>query len=198
VPNGKVGLAQLKGPKGIRTIGYTGNNGFYIFPKSSVKDEAELKRVLTFFDKLLDKKMADLTQHGIEGVDYKIVDGKAQMIDQDHFNKTVKMFTNGLPVDQTGGNRTPPLQRPLEEAASKMYNDNQPYLVKDASTGLFSQTYADKGADLDQEIQDANVKFITGNIDENAWKAAVEKWKKDGGDKVMAEFTAAYAKIAKK
>jgi putative aldouronate transport system substrate-binding protein len=43
-------------------------------------------------------------------------------------------------------------------------------------------------------IKDANIKFITGNIDENAWKAVVEKWKQSGGDKVMAEFTAAYAK----
>jgi putative aldouronate transport system substrate-binding protein len=195
VPDAKVAVAPVKGPQGIRVPGYSGNNGFFVFPKSSVKTEAELMQILSFFDKLLDPKMANLLHYGIEGTDYKVVDGKAQIINQDHFNNNVKMFTNGLPVDQTGGgNEMPPLRRPLDEAADKIIKENDKYLVKDPTMTLFSQTYADKGADLQQMIHDADIKFITGNIDENGWKSVVEQWKKAGGEQVMAEFTADYAK----
>lgn len=198
VPTAKVGVAPIIGPEGRRVPGYSGNNGFFLFPKSSVKTEAELKQILTFFDKLLDKDMANLTHYGVEGVDYKVTDGKAETLDQDHFNNNVKMFTNGLPVDQTGGNEMPALKRPLVEEADKIIKENDKYLVKDPTATLFSQTYADKGADLDQIMKDANIKFISGNIDEAAWNTAVEQWKKNGGNQVITEFTAEYKKTTGK
>jgi putative aldouronate transport system substrate-binding protein len=46
-------------------------------------------------------------------------------------------------------------------------------------------------------IDDATFKFISGSIDENAFKAEVEKWKKQGGDKIIEEINASNAKVKK-
>jgi putative aldouronate transport system substrate-binding protein len=47
-------------------------------------------------------------------------------------------------------------------------------------------------------LLDAKVKFVMGKIDENGWKAAVEQFKKAGGDKAAQEYADAYTKAAKK
>ncbi|UUZ90208.1 hypothetical protein LJK87_30090 [Paenibacillus sp. P25] len=47
-------------------------------------------------------------------------------------------------------------------------------------------------------IWDAQTKFIMGKIDEAAYQAEIEKWKKAGGTKIMEEYKADYLKTHKK
>jgi putative aldouronate transport system substrate-binding protein len=60
-----------------------------------------------------------------------------------------------------------------------------------------SETQTTKGTELKPLIDDARTKFILGKLDEAGWKQAIEQWRKAGGDKVIEEFSAQYAKNGK-
>ena len=47
---------------------------------------------------------------------------------------------------------------------------------------------------LDKIIEDARIQFIVGQIDEEQLKAQWDLWSKSGGDKVIEEVNAVYAK----
>ncbi|MDF2962092.1 MAG: transporter substrate-binding protein, partial [Paenibacillus sp.] len=68
VPTAQLDITPWDGPQGPKVAAQNGNNGLLVFPKSTVKTEAELKRILTFLDKLLDPEMSTLQKRGIEGV----------------------------------------------------------------------------------------------------------------------------------
>lgn len=58
-----------------------GYNNVVLFPKSAVKDEAELKKILAFFDQMMTPEVANLMYWGIEGTHYTVEDGKAKATD---------------------------------------------------------------------------------------------------------------------
>jgi putative aldouronate transport system substrate-binding protein len=86
--------------------------------------------------------------------------------------------------------------RPLFVYTTKLIMANEPYAVKDPSV-LFmplSGTFTMKGKELEKIISDARVKFIMGQLDEAGFKAEVERWKKQGGNDIIKELSAEYAK----
>ena len=60
---------------------------------------------------------------------------------------------------------------------------------------FISYTYSERGSELDKIIEDARIKYIMGVIDLAGWEAAVAKWRKDGGDKIIEEYTQAYNEV---
>ena len=70
-------------------------------------------------------------------------------------------------------------------------------MVPNVALTMNSKTYSEKGGELDTLIRDAQTKFIMGKIDEAGWQAEVDKWRKAGGDKMIEEYTAEYAKQKK-
>jgi putative aldouronate transport system substrate-binding protein len=58
-----------------------------------------------------------------------------------------------------------------------------------------SKTYATKGAQLDQIVADARIKFLAGQIDEEGLRAELQRWHREGGDQIIEEMTELYAKI---
>ncbi|WP_248930678.1 extracellular solute-binding protein [Paenibacillus hamazuiensis] len=195
VPNGVVDIAPYKGPSGNRVPAEPGNNGFFVFPKSSVKTENELKRLLAFFDKLLEPEMSTLLTRGIENKHYtKTSDGKAQFKDLALFNLEVKPYRDSLPSFEVTGTGLPLSMTDLQAKGWKVVADNLPNVVKNPALTLNSGTYSEKGNELDTMIRDAQTKFIMGKIDEAGWQAEVNRWKTAGGDKLIEEYTAEYAK----
>ncbi|MNP72733.1 Lipoprotein LipO precursor [compost metagenome] len=77
---------------------------------------------------------------------------------------------------------------------NKIVSENDKYAVANPALTLISATYTERGSELEQLITDAETKFIMGKIDEAGWKAEVEKWKKNGGDKMMEEYKASFQK----
>ncbi|MBW7454642.1 extracellular solute-binding protein, partial [Paenibacillus sepulcri] len=69
-------FGAVSGPTGLHNLPTTGYGGVFLISKSSVKTEADLKKVLSFFDKIEDKDMQILISYGIEGKHYKVEDGK--------------------------------------------------------------------------------------------------------------------------
>src|SRR5690625_5202329 len=59
---------HIEGPSGEYTVyGKPGYTRSYMFPKSAIKTEEELKEVLAFFDKMMTPEFANLVAWGIEG-----------------------------------------------------------------------------------------------------------------------------------
>ncbi|NHN34263.1 extracellular solute-binding protein [Paenibacillus agricola] len=198
VPNAVVDIAPYMGTSGNRVPAESGNNGFFVFPKSSVKTEAELKRVLGFFDKLLDPDMSTLLTRGTEGKHFtKASDGKAEFKDLTLFNLEVKPYRDSLPSFEVTGLGLPLKLNELQAKGWKVVEDNLKVVVPNMALTLTSKTYIDKGGELDTMIRDAQTKYIMGKTDDAGWEADLDRWKKAGGDKVMEEYTAEYAKLKK-
>ena len=54
-----------------RVAAETGNNGFLVFPKSTVKTEEHLRELLRIIDRMLDEAVATLLSLGIKGVHWE-------------------------------------------------------------------------------------------------------------------------------
>ncbi len=198
VPTAQMDAAPLEGPSGIRVPAESGNAGILTIPKSSVKNEAELKRVLGFLDKLLDKEMVYLLNKGIEGKHYKIDGNFTVSLDKDADAKEVKPYRDTL--IQRGDNYN--MDKVTKDTDlflknKKIVSENDKFIVNNPALTLVSTMYTERGKELEQMITDAETKFIMGKIDEAGWKAEIDKWKKAGGDKLMEEYKADYLKTKK-
>lgn len=172
-----------------------GSNGIFAFPKSSVKTEAELKQILAFYDKLGDEKMATLFRWGVEGKHYKLDNGKPVFIDQQLYTTQVSPYTKLMAVDD--GNAIEGSLPPSLIKEKQLNLDNEKHLVANPAEALISDTYSEKGGQLDKIIEDAKVKFVMGKLDEAGWKQALDQWRKNGGSKVAEEYAESYAKAKK-
>lgn len=189
-PKAQVDVAEnFDGPQGQRVRATFGYDSLIAIPKSSVKDEAKLKQILGFLNKLGDDAMLSLINAGIEGTDYSLEGGKAKKIAGSKGSEDWNNFRWGNPY---GG--VPLEKTPLETKIDKLFNDNAKIGVTDLSAALLSETNLQKGADLKKAITDAQVKYVLGELDEKGWNDAVDKWRKNGGDKIIEEFTADYNK----
>jgi putative aldouronate transport system substrate-binding protein len=77
----------------------------------------------------------------------------------------------------------------------KLIDANENYAVPDPTVSLISETYLQKSQQLTQIISDAQTKYIIGELDDAGFQAAVDNWRKSGGDQVIREFTDQYKKL---
>ncbi|WP_274651368.1 extracellular solute-binding protein [Paenibacillus humicola] len=189
---------SVEGPDGaLHNLPTSGYSGMFLISKSSVKTEDDLKKVLTFLDKMNDDDVQLLAGYGIEGVNYNIEDGKLVQVADDN-PKPEDAFTDlnqllmFIPEDPTSKMFKP--ATPLRAKVSQVQKENEKIIVPNPAEPLISKTYMQKGAQLDNIIEDARIKFIVGQIDEAGFQSAVELWKKSGGDEYIKEINEAYAK----
>lgn len=195
VPTAVMDAVAMEGAGGIKVPAESGNAGILAIPKSAVKTEAELKRILTFLDQLLDKEMVYLINKGIEGKHYKVEGDFTIPLDKDADAKEVKPYRDTLLQRGEAYNMDKPMkQTDLFLKNNKIVSENDKYAVPNPALTLISATYTERGSELEQLITDAETKFIMGKIDEAGWKAEVDKWKKTGGEKMMEEYKASYLK----
>ncbi|MEK3889545.1 extracellular solute-binding protein [Bacillus sp. FSL K6-3431] len=186
----------IEGPNGeYRTRSIPGYGSLVMFPKAAVKTEEQLKDILGFFDYLMTPEGANLLIWGTEGEHYEVIDGKASII-QDNltaYDREVRPYTPfEIGEPETNGRYDGYFEYEPRAKADEMYKDNDNYLVKDPTVPLESETFTLNSERLGQIIEDATYKYLLGQIDEAGFDAAVEKWKKQGGDKVIAEFNESY------
>lgn len=199
VPQAEVDFfTAFEGPKGKKVVGEINTETLTLIPKSSVKTEEELLRILAFFDKLAEPEMATLLARGVDGKHYKVEDGKALTTDGALFLKEVSDLRNQLLKTWIFHNTMPPKQHALLDKSDRSDKDDEKYGVFDASKTLTSATYMERGKELEQIITDAATQFIMGKIDEAGFKKEIEKWRKTGGDKMLTEYMADYNKKNKK
>jgi putative aldouronate transport system substrate-binding protein len=85
----------------------------------------------------------------------------------------------------------------IPAAGQKSYDYQKsiiPDSVRDAQTGLYSDTWSKKQGQLGQLINDAQQDIISGRKPVSAWDDTVKNWKAMGGDKVRSELEEAFQK----
>ncbi|TBL80750.1 extracellular solute-binding protein [Paenibacillus thalictri] len=192
-------IDTVEGPKGRKIPADPGFNGIFTFPKTNIKSEAQLKQILAVYDKLMDEKIQNLFDWGIEGKHYKMDNGKPVRLDE-------KLYSNDY---------TPMMQLRIDDGSLAMKgtlspevekylglfkkNDADANVMVSSSVGpLISQTDVEKGAQLAKGIGDAVTQYVMGKIGEPEVRAAIEQWRKNGGDKIIEEYAAEYAKTSGK
>lgn len=188
----------IEGPDGeYRTRGIPGYGSMIMFPKQKIKSEDELKKVLSFFDYLMTPEGANLLIWGIEGEHYEVIDGKASVIEanSDAYEREIRPYTPlEIGEPDTNGRYDGYFEYEPRAKADELYQDNEKYIVSNPTVPLDSETFTKNSAQLTQIITDATYQFFLGKIDEAGFDAAVEDWKKNGGEKVIQEYNEQYKK----
>ncbi|WJH32463.1 extracellular solute-binding protein [Paenibacillus sp. CC-CFT747] len=182
-PDGKPGLWSLPG-----------YGSLMLFPKSSVKTEADLKKLLAVFDKFFDPEVADLLKYGIEGKHYTKKDGK--VVPDSDVKKLEKEATPylGMALADTT-NITPSFYTlPVMEKANTLVKAAEKFAIADPAAPLASKTAIEKGNRLQDIIKDGTYQFILGKIDEKGFQDVIKKWQDQGGAQIISEYNAEYAK----
>ncbi|GGD91730.1 extracellular solute-binding protein [Paenibacillus nasutitermitis] len=196
IPEAKIDfVAGLEGPNGVKLPANSGYYGQFMFPKSSVKTEADLKNILSYFDKVLNLDVEKLFDFGVEGVHHKVENGNPVISNQELYSNQVADLgqLRIAPSDLTW-----PTENDVMKKVKQMYKDQAPNAVTDVTEPFLSPTQAERGTDLDTIIYDASIKFIMGTIDEAEFTKATDEWRKQGGDKMIDEFTQEYNKVQSK
>ncbi|MFC3799292.1 extracellular solute-binding protein [Cohnella sp. GCM10012308] len=196
-PQGEIDvISRIEGPKGERIMASPGYNGIFMFPKSAVKTEEQMRGILGFFDKMFDEDVANLLAWGIEGTHYHLEDGLVAATEQELALRT----EDRLPIVQLSvvSDEIPTLKAkdtPLAGKVKQMFADNVTIAVSNPAFSIQSQTLTEKSGELDKIKNDARLQYILGEIDDAGWHKAVDKWMKAGGSQGMEELNAEYAKL---
>lgn len=179
-----------------RTLPTTGYAGWFAFPKKALPNEEDIEFVLGVMDKMNDQEALNLVSYGIEGRQYEIVDGFAEVTTDKNLTKEfgdLNKISTAI-VEQklikTYANKT-------AEQVDVVYKDNVQYAVANPAEALISDTYSRKGPQLDAIINEARTRFIVGQITEEQWKSEIERWKTQGGNDVIKEMNEQYKAINK-
>ncbi|MEW9702515.1 extracellular solute-binding protein [Paenibacillus sp. SI8] len=194
VPNAVVDVhSMVAGSNGkMSSWALGGYNNVLLFPKSAIKTEADLKKILAFFDKMMTPEVANLVTWGIKDANYTVVDGKAKKTDEEKWTREVKAFADASIGDEdtTGRYLGVPLI-PASGKADELKIANLKNAVQDPTAALDSKTNLEKGVQLQAIITDATYKYIYGTIDKAGFDKAVEDWKSRGGSKIIEEYSTA-------
>ncbi|MFD1953293.1 extracellular solute-binding protein [Paenibacillus thailandensis] len=188
---------RIQGPEGYRVWSIPNYNGLFLFSKKAIKTEEELKRILAFFDRTMDKDAANLMKYGIEGRHYTLVDGKVHLPEETSQLrvKEVNGFYTLMIADLSNPNVMEVAEKEtLTALADRLSADNEHFLVKDPTVNLESITYDERNAELSKIISDATYNYILGNLTEQGFRHETNRWRQNGGNAIIKEFTEAYEK----
>ncbi|WP_310830138.1 extracellular solute-binding protein [Paenibacillus pedocola] len=190
-------INRIKGPDGYKVWSIPNYNGLYLFSKKAIATEGELKQVLRFFDRTMDKDVANLMRYGIEGRHYKLENGKVilpEETSQLRVNEVSPLYSLMI-ADISNKNVMEVAQKEqLTALADQLSQDNEQFLVDDPTLTLSSPTFDEKNVELSTIIVDATYNYIIGNINAAEFKKEVEKWKSSGGSLIMQEYAEAEAR----
>jgi putative aldouronate transport system substrate-binding protein len=182
---------RINGPYGYKVWSIPNFNGLYLFSKKMIPTEQDLKVALGFFDRTMDKDVANLMMYGLEGRHYKIENGKVilpEETSQLRVNEVNPLYSLMI-ADIGNPNLMDVAQKEhLTQIAEQLSKDNEAFLVDDPTIRLSSPTYDEKSAELSTIISDATYHYILGRIDAEGFRQEIERWKQSGGQAVIREF----------
>jgi putative aldouronate transport system substrate-binding protein len=188
---------RIHGPKGYGIWSIPSYSGIFFFSKRAIETEEELKSILAFFDRTMERESSNLMQYGILGKHYTLKDGKAVITTEMSKLRNSEILSLGtLSVAHLSNPNVYPLheqdQDPLLMNAEQLIRDNRKMLIIDPAQGLHSKTMDAVGAELSQIITNATYNYMLGHIDLAGFRKEVENWRQRGGAQVIDELSDAY------
>lgn len=177
------------------SAGYNGLIMFNRFGNGGIKDERELREILSFYNTLCGEEGQEILLFGREGEFHTLDEqGNKVLIYQEGNNRSLLSSAAGSYVQLMP---TPPyIRTPVDSLLQREVYDcieaREPYLVNDASYGVHSETYAVLGDRLNKRIQKASIRFIMGEITESDYWNEYQIWYEEGGKAVIEEYTEGY------
>lgn len=170
-----------------------GVGGIFAIPKSQVETEAALMRILQFIDQLFEEEIRMLIGHGIEGVHYEFDEsGALVIIDTEKWQQDVQ------PLGQNVASVTRFVvqqSHPEMVLRDELILDNETIAVFNPAMGLNSETFNERGASLDQMMDDVTLQYIMGAVDLDDYLSALEDWRNQGGRQMAEEYAESYARM---
>lgn len=188
---------RIDGPKGNRVWSIPNYNGLYLFSKKAIKTEEELKQILRFFDRTMDKDVANLLRYGFEGRHYTVENGKVHLPEETsqlRVNEVNALYPLMI-ADLNNPNVMEVAEKEsLTKIAEQLSLDNEKFVVNDPTFNLESKTYDERGLELYKIISDSTYNYILGHIDKERFYQEVERWKQNGGNQIIKEYQDSYLK----
>jgi ABC-type glycerol-3-phosphate transport system substrate-binding protein len=194
-PNGVlIQLTPPKGPTGLQAT-TTNTSGLKKIVINAKIDKKKQQRILKMLDYMLSDEGYKLIKNGIEGVHYKKAGDKYEKLPAYDKDRPYLLSTWFFRRDDPGIQIHLWDDQDYAKEVSTMIKENEKYKWVDAGAGLESQTATEISADLDTKLTKALVEVIVGKQPLDSIDKAVSDWKSKGGDKIIAEMNAAYAKM---
>lgn len=196
-PDARFTLAnRILGPEGYKVWSIPNYNGLYLFSKKAIKTEEELLEALAFFDRTMDKDVANLMRYGLQDRHYQLTaDGKVLL--PENTSQLRNTEVNALYALMIADLSNPNIMKAAEketfwEIAEQYTADNEKFIVTDPTIGLESETYDERSVELYKIVSDATYNYILGKLDEDSFRKEIERWKLSGGSQIIKEYTEDY------
>ncbi|MDU4694690.1 MAG: extracellular solute-binding protein [Paenibacillus sp.] len=182
---------RIQGPYGYKVWSIPNFNGLYLFSKKMIPTEQDLRDALRFFDRTMDRDVANLMMYGFEGRHYRTENGKVilpEETSQLRVNEVNPLYSLMI-ADIGNPNLMEVAQKEqLTQIAEQLSKDNEAFLVDDPTVRLSSPTYDERSAELSTIIGDATYNYILGRLNAEGFQQEIERWKQNGGQAVIREF----------
>ena len=167
--------------------------------------EDKLPAVMKFLDWCSSEDGTTTLNNGVEGVTYWIhedgyrysyPEGEQENIEKyTAYTSTVQHSLNQLGMNVHGDLSPEAASTPLRAWYNQNLIDNAQYVISNPCFTLESETNVLMGATINQDVEDAQVQYIAGKIDLEGLQQAYDNWYAMGGEKILAEYQAAYDAI---
>ncbi|MBB6634881.1 extracellular solute-binding protein [Cohnella thailandensis] len=195
-PDARFTLAnRIEGPDGYKVWSIPNFNGLYLFSKTAIRTEEELREVLRFFDRTMDPDVATLMRYGIEGRHYELEGEQIYLPEESsqlRVDEVASLYTLMIADLSNPNVKKVVSQEELSELADRLIEDNEKFIVRSPSVGLESPYYDQYGAELYKIVTDATYNYILGGLDEEGFRKEIAKWRANGGDRIISEYEQAY------
>lgn len=189
-----IAIPPLKAPDGSEG-GYVKGAGFFgVFSlnKELLKDTGKLEKMLKILDDQIGDDGANFFKWGVDGVHFKTENGQKVVTDLGKTEGPNKyQLTNHANEGEwiLSSADTPETTKLKQDSFSKA-NQGKAYSSQDV--GLYSKTYAEKGAELYKNSVDGIVKIIVGEKPVDYLDQLFEDWKARGGKDALTEMNDAW------
>ncbi|WP_460796460.1 extracellular solute-binding protein [Microbacterium sp. GXF0217] len=168
-----------------------GFGGWLAMSTSQVKDEAELKGILAFIDKLLDEDAFALMTNGIEDEHYTVdADGIVTIADQPKWEQEVQPYNSSRPSDNVTTFKS---STPYVDEGNEKIAENAEFAVIDPTQPLSSDAFDQSWSTIQQAANDAYNKYMVGQLDMAGYEAAIADLDGKGLNTIIEELSASYA-----
>ena len=187
-------FGAVEGPNGKFSLPTSGYDHILAISTTAVETEEELHKVLEFMDMISNEEGETIAYNGVEGIHYEIEDGEYVPTEDESLRNEYQALNQILPFIPGDRFLTEP-ETDIKEKEHVIVEENEDIVVANPAEALVSEIYALKGSQLDDIIDDARIKYIVGQIDEEGLDEAEELWLKSGGEDLIDEMNELYKEI---